>query len=114
MTFNENWDGISRKQQHISEKLTGQAPNLRHFTNLKEFSENVRKTAMTVKSADMKNYLLQVSGTLAHAGQQQRFFFEGLLKELEQIHRKMMSPSKHGNMEIMRDLEFVIKELGKY
>jgi hypothetical protein len=33
---------------------------------------------------------------------------------LEDIHKKSMSPSKHGNMEIMRDLGKVISELKKY
>jgi len=96
------------------EEATNQAPRLPHFTDLKDFAANVRKTAMTVKSSDMKNYLLQVSGSLAHAGQQQAYFFEGLISSLEDIRRKTMSPSKHGNMEILKDLEMVIKELKKY
>jgi len=41
-------------------------------------------------------------------------FFDGLLMHLERIHKKAMSPSRHGNMEIMRDLETVIRELKKY
>lgn len=41
-------------------------------------------------------------------------FFNGLIMSLEAINRKVGSPSKHGNMEIMRDIQTVIRELKKY
>ena len=67
-----------------------------------------------MKTADMKIYLKQVAGSLMLAHRQQQDFVDGLLYHLEGIHKKAMSPSKHGNMEIMRDIGNVIRELKKY
>ena len=76
---------------------------------------NVRKTAdKPMKSGEVSTYLKQISGSLMLAHQQNQDFVQGLLYHLEGIHKKSMSPSKHGNTEIMRDLGKVISELKKY
>ena len=85
------------------------------YIELDDFSNEIRKTAdKTMKTADMKIYLKQVAGSLMLAHRQKQDFVDGLIYHLEGIHKKSMSPSKHGNMEIMRDIGNVIRELKKY
>jgi hypothetical protein len=62
----------------------------------------------------VQNYLSQIAESLAIAHRQQQDFLQGLIFHLEGLHKKVMSPSKHGNMEIMKDLEFMIRELKTY
>jgi len=85
------------------------------YFELDDMAMNVRKTAdKPMKSSEVSTYLKQISGSLMLAHKQNQDFLQGLLFHLEGIHKKTMSPSKHGNMEIMRDLQTVIKELKKY
>jgi hypothetical protein len=106
-SFNENWDGIVRK--------TEQPINEGHYIELDDMAVNVRKTAeKTMKVSDMQSYLKQISGSLQIAHRQKQDFVQGLLFHLEGVHKKVMSPSRHGNMEILNDLSDIIRELKKY
>jgi hypothetical protein len=108
MAFNDNWDGIQRNN-------TQPQPLNEGYFELDDMADNIRKTAdKPMKSGEVSTYLKQIAGSLRLAHQQNQDFLQGLLFHLEGIHKKTMSPSKHGNMEIMRDLETVIRELKKY
>lgn len=86
-----------------------------YWTDIDKMAENIRKGSMIVKTMkDAQSFLLQIAGSLKIKHGQTRDFLDGLLFHLESIHRKSMSPSKHGNMEIMNDLSMVIRELKKY
>jgi hypothetical protein len=108
--YNDNWDGIERnKPLQEAADLDG------YWTDIDKMAENIRKESTTVKTMkDAQSYLLQIAGSLKIKHGQQREFLKGLLYHLEGVHKKVMSPSKHGNMEIMRDLEMIIRELKKY
>lgn len=114
--FNDNWDGIQRKQQ-INEEALG----MKYFTDMDDLAKDIVEYAKTLKGK--KNIggftpeqaaLHQIAGSLRQGHEQMLNFFDGLLYHLESIHRKSMSPSKHGNTEIMNDLSMVIRELKKY
>ncbi len=86
-----------------------------HYIELDDMAVNVRKTAeKTMKVSDMQSYLKQISGSLQIAHRQKQDFVQGLLFHLEGVHKKVMSPSRHGNMEILNDLSDIIRELKKY
>jgi hypothetical protein len=119
MAFNDNWDGIRRNnQQPLNEEL-----EMKHFTDMADFSREIMAHAKDMKGTGKKDIsgftpaqrsLYQIANSLVLASYEQQNFLKGLLYHLEGIHKKTMSPSKHGNMEIMRDLETVIRELKKY
>jgi len=114
--FNDNWDGIQRKQQ-INEEALG----MKYFTDMDDLAKDIVEYAKTLKGK--KNIggftpeqaaLHQIAGALRQGHEQMLHFFDGLIYHLESIHKKTMSPSKHGNMEIMNSLSMVIRELKKY
>lgn len=105
----------------MTEEVQGLQENMiKHFTDLGDFAKNVNHNAVLLrkkdrlKTSDVQNYLLQIAGSLNIAHGQQQDFLQGLIFHLEGLHKKVMSPSKHGNMEIMKDLEFMIRELKTY
>jgi hypothetical protein len=105
----------------MTEEVQGLQENMmKHFTDLGDFAKNVNHNAVLLrkkdrlKTNDVQNYLLQIAGSLNIAHGQQQDFLQGLIFHLEGLHKKVMSPSKHGNMEIMKDLEFMIRELKTY
>jgi hypothetical protein len=107
--------------EEVSEEVQGLQENMmKHFTDLGDFAKNVNHNAILLrkkdrlKTSDVQDYLFQIAGSLNIAHGQQQDFLQGLIFHLEGIHRKVMSPSKHGNMEIMKDLEFMIRELKTY
>lgn len=94
---------------------------MKHFTDMGDLAKDIVAHAKDLKGK--KNLggftpeqvtLHQIAGALRQAHQQQQDFFKGLMYSLEAIHKKSMSPSQHGNMEIMRDIQTVIRELKKY
>jgi hypothetical protein len=95
--------------------VDGAQPLNEEYFELDDMADNIRKTAdKPMKSSEVSTYLKQIAGSLRLAHQQNQDFLKGLLYHLEGIHKKSGSPSKHGNMEIMRDLQTVIRELKKY
>jgi len=103
--------------QSLNEVLT-----MQHFTDTSDFAKDIMAYARTLKGGkkniggftDQQATLYQIAGALMQSHSQQQDFLKGLIGMLEDIHKKTMSPSKHGNMEIMRDLGKVINELKKY
>jgi len=95
---------------------------MQHFTDTSDFAKDIMAHAKTLKGGkkniggftDEQATLYQIAGALMQSHSQQQDFLKGLIWMLEDIHKKSMSPSKHGNMEIMRDLGKVISELKKY
>jgi hypothetical protein len=100
------------------ETLVSEAADLgRYWTDLDDMATNIQKATTNVAwvgKFDVHSYLLQIVGSLRQKHAQQRDFLQGLIYSLEAVHKKTMSPSKHGNMEIMKDLSTVIRELKKY
>jgi hypothetical protein len=102
-------------QSHAAETVSEAADLDGYWTDIDKMAENIRKESMNVKKMkDAQSYLLQIAGSLKIKHSQQREFLKGLIYHLEGVHKLLMSPSKHGNMEIMRELEMVIRELKKY
>lgn len=104
-----------------SQPLTEEVLEMKYWTDMSIFAKDIVAYAKTLKGK--KNLggftpeqvtLHQIAGALRLGHEQMQQFFDGLLYHLEDIHKKTMSPSKHGNMEIMRDLGKVINELKKY
>ena len=111
----------SQESQPQSQPLTEEVLSMNHFTEMGIFAKDIVAYAKTLKGK--KNLggftpeqvtLHQIAGALRQAHQQQQDFLKGLLYHLEGIHKKSMSPSQHGNMEILRDLSTVMRELKKY
>jgi hypothetical protein len=131
-SFNENWDGIQRsKQQSTNEAFHSFTPKggkqgsqmgMQHFTDMDELSKKISAHAKGMKpnpnlggtNAEARGTLLSIAETLLNAHRQQQDFMKGLLYHLEGVHKKTMSPSRHGNMEILNDLSDIIRELKKY
>jgi hypothetical protein len=132
-SFNENWDGIQRsKQQSTNEAFHSFTPkggkqgsqmNMQHFTDMDELSKKISAHAKDMKSfnpnlggtnAEARGTLLNIAETLLNAHRQQQDFMKGLIYHIEGVHKKVMSPSRHGNMEILNDLSDIIRELKKY
>ena len=110
--FNENWDGVKRNNT-----INESADLGRYWTDLDDMAANIQKATKNVAwtgKFDVYSYLLQIVGSLKQKHGQQREFLQGLIFSLEAVHKKAMSPSKHGNMEILNDLSKVISELKKY
>jgi len=111
----KNADIMTAKDDAIKEST------MSHFTELDKAAKDIIAVSKTLKGK--KNIggftpeqaaLHQIAGSLRQGHEQMLNFFDGLLYHLESIHRKSMSPSKHGNTEIMNDLSMVIRELKKY
>lgn len=92
-----------------------------HFTELDKAAKDIIAVSKTLKGK--KNIggftpeqaeLVTIAHALVMEGHRMQDFFKGLIYHLEAVHKKAMSPSKHGNMEIMRDIQTVIRELKKY
>jgi hypothetical protein len=105
------------EQQPLSEEALG----MKYFTDMDDLAKDIVEYAKTLKGK--KNIggftpeqaaLHQIAGALRQGHEQMLHFFDGLIYHLESIHKKTMSPSKHGNMEIMNSLSMVIRELKKY
>ena len=103
---------VKEGDAEISEAMT-------HFTDL----DKAAKDIVDIVKAMPKNAvgyspvqadLLKVANSLYLENNRMKDFFDGLIMSLEAINRKVGSPSKHGNMEIMREMDMVIRELKKY
>ena len=109
----KNADIMTAKDDAIKEST------MTHFTELDKAAKDIVGIvkAMPKKAvgySSMQADLLKVANSLYTEDRRMKDFFEGLIYNLEAIHKKAMSPSKHGNMEIMRDIQTVIRELKKY
>ena len=109
----KNADIMTAKDDAIKEST------MTHFTELDKAAKDIVGIvkAMPKKAvgySSMQADLLKVANSLYTENSRMKDFFEGLLYNLEAVHKKAMSPSKHGNMEIMRDIQTVIRELKKY
>ena len=112
---------LESQESQESQSLTEEALGMKYFTDMDDLAKDIVEYAKTLKGK--KNIggftpeqaaLHQIAGSLRQGHEQMLNFFDGLLYHLESIHRKSMSPSKHGNTEIMNDLSMVIRELKKY
>lgn len=109
----KNADIMTAKDDAIKEST------MTHFTELDKAAKDIVGIvkAMPKKAvgySSMQADLLKVANSLYTEDRRMKDFFEGLIYHLEAVHKKAMSPSKHGNMEIMRDIQTVITELKKY
>ena len=103
------------------QSLTEEVLSMKHFTDMGDLAKDIVAYAKDLKGkkniggfTPEQTTLHQIAGALRQAHQQQQDFFKGLMYSLEAIHKKSMSPSQHGNMEILRDLSTVMRELKKY
>lgn len=114
----KNANIMTAKDDPIKESTVSEAANFGdHWTDLDKMAENILKEKSKVAwvgKFDVASYLVQIAGSLKKKHGQQNDFLDGLLIHLEGVHRKLMSPSKHGNIEIMHDLAKIILELKKY
>ena len=117
-SFNENWDGIQRsnKQQRLNEDTS-----MKHFTEMDKAAKDLIDIAKRLKGkkniggfTDEQAEIIMVANALIREHRRMKDFFDGVIYHIEGVHKKVMSPSKHGNMEIMRDLSEIIRELKKY
>ena len=101
----------------------GSQMGMKHFTDMDELSKKISAHAKGMKSfnpnlggtnAEARGTLLNIAETLLNAHRQQQDFMKGLIYHIEGVHKKVMSPSRHGNMEILNDLSDIIRELKKY
>lgn len=92
---------------------------MNHFTEL----DKAAKDIVDIVKAMPKNAvgyspvqadLLKVANSLYLENNRMKDFFDGLIMSLEQVNRMVGSPSKYGNIEIMRQMDKVIRELKKY
>jgi hypothetical protein len=111
----KNADIMTAKDDAIKEST------MTHFTELDKAAKDIIAVSKTLKGK--KNLggftpeqaeLVTIAHALVMEGHRMQDFFKGLIYNLEAVHKKAMSPSKHGNMEIMRDIQTVIRELKKY
>lgn len=105
---------VKEGDAEISEAMT-------HFTELDKAAKDIVDIvkAMPKKGAGsflpfVQSDLLKIANSLNTENSRMKDFFDGLIMSLEAINRKVGSPSKHGNMEIMREMDMVIRELKKY
>lgn len=92
---------------------------MNHFTELDKAAKDIVDIVKAMPKnavgySPMQADLLKVANSLYLENNRMKDFFDGLTMTLEGINRKVGSPSKHGNMEIMREMDMVIRELKKY
>ena len=92
---------------------------MNHFTELDKAAKDIVDIVKAMPKnavgySPMQADLLKVANSLYLENNRMKDFFDGLIMTLEGINRKVGSPSKHGNMEIMREMDMVIRELKKY
>lgn len=92
---------------------------MNHFTELDKAAKDIVDIVKAMPKnavgySPMQADLLKVANSLYLENNRMKDFFDGLIMSLEGINRKVGSPSKHGNMEIMREMDMVIRELKKY
>lgn len=109
----------SKSEETVKEGDAEISEAMNHFTEL----DKAAKDIVDIVKAMPKNAvgyspvqadLLKVANSLYLENNRMKDFFDGLIMSLEGINRKVGSPSKHGNMEIMREMDMVIRELKKY
>lgn len=116
--FNDNWDGVERKQPLNEEVLS-----MKHFTEMGVLAKDIMAYAKTLKGK--KNIggftpeqatLFQIAGTLQQAHRQQQDFLDGLIYSLEGLQK--MGGSSGGNIltpvKMKDELSNIIRELKKY
>ena len=114
MPFNDNWDGIRRNKQ---QRLDESRPLNEEYIELEDLARNIRTMSDTVKNKSYPNissYLKQLAGSLMIAHRQQQDFYDGVIYSIDGVRKMLMNPSRHGNMEILKELDIIIRELKKY
>jgi len=99
-----------KEEVDISEGMT-------HFTELDKAAKDIIAIANQItggKHRSVQEQIKQIAVGMINEHHRMQEFFKGLLMNLEEINKKAASPSRHGNMEIMRDMDTVIRELKKY
>lgn len=119
-SFNENWDGIQRSNKQQQQRLNEET-SMKHFTEMDKAAKDLIDIAKRLKGkkniggfTDEQAEIIMVANALIREHRRMKDFFNGVIYHIEGVHKKVMSPSKHGNMEIMRDLSEIIRELKKY
>jgi len=102
-----------------AQRLDESRPLNEEYIELEDVARNIRIMSDTVKNkslypSDISSYLKQLAGSLQIAHRQQQDFYDGVIYHLDGVRKKLMSPSRHGNMEILKELEEIIRELKKY
>lgn len=115
---------VETKNKTKKEEAETEAPvisesSMKHFTELDKAAGDIVKIVKSMPKQKVgyspaQAELLQVANALYLEKSRMKDFFDGLGMSLEGISRKAGSPSKHGNMEIIRDIDKVIRELKKY
>ena len=104
--FNDNWDGVERKQSLNEEVL-----EMKYWTDMSIFAKDIIAYARTLKGkknlggfTPEQTTLHQIAGALHQGHEQMQHFFNGLIYHLEGV-------QKSGKVS---DLSMVIRELKKY
>ena len=92
---------------------------MNHFTELDKAAKDIvdivkAMPRRAVGYSSVQTDLLKIANSLYDEDRRMKDFFDGLIMSLEQVNRMVGSPSKYGNMEIMRQMDKVIRELKKY
>lgn len=104
-------------QQSLGESI---GTPMRHFTEMDKAAKQLMEIVKSMRSPRSGGYtkqqsdILDIVNELHTEHKRMQSFFDGLIMNLEGIDSMLMKPSKHGNMEIMRALSTVIRELKKY
>lgn len=92
---------------------------MNHFTELDKAAKDIvdivkAMPKRAVGYSSVQADLLKIANSLYDEDRRMKDFFDGLIMSLEQVNRMVGSPSKYGNIEIMRQMDKVIRELKKY
>lgn len=92
---------------------------MNHFTELDKAAKDIvdivkAMPRRAVGYSSVQADLLKIANSLYDEDRRMKDFFDGLIMSLEQVNRMVGSPSKYGNIEIMRQMDKVIRELKKY
>lgn len=92
---------------------------MNHFTELDKAAKDIvdivkAMPRRAVGYSSVQTDLLKIANSLYDEDRRMKDFFDGLIMSLEQVNRMVGSPSKYGNIEIMRQMDKVIRELKKY
>ena len=95
--------------------------SMTHFTEMDKAAKDLIDISKRLKGkkniggfTDEQAEIIMVANALIREHRRMKDFFNGVIYHIEGVHKKVMSPSRHGNMEILNDLSDTIRELKKY
>ena len=109
----------AKSEEAVKEGDADISEAMNHFTELDKAAKDIvdivkAMPKRAVGYSSVQADLLKIANSLYDEDRRMKDFFDGLIMSLEQVNRMVGSPSKYGNIEIMRQMDKVIRELKKY